>query len=219
LDGKNHGQKNAGVSRETPKSWLTRLNELTLLANRIVGTFYRVSIQFGLLLWQGILWSYKAIVQAGTFAGIVYLAWDSLYQTTLSVGMVYSDAATALQNPIALQNKSNLFTIKNIHWLCTLNNLHFEGLVINGGGRINPAPQFANTIEPGRILNVACNSTLNTVGPFQNLPKLIGGNITLDIDYDAEFFGIWTYHRRLVTPFTWVNNIPQPQWVQGDFAR
>jgi hypothetical protein len=131
---------------------------------------------------------------------------------------VYSDAATALQNPIALQNKSNLFTIKNIHWVCLLNNVRFEGLVVNGT-KINPNPQYANAIEPGRILNVACNRTLDNVGPFQGLPKLISGNIYLEINYDAEFFGIWTYHRTLITPFTWVNDIPQPQWVQGDFAR
>jgi hypothetical protein len=162
------------------------------------------------------VWLYRATIQIGTFLGIAYLLWDSLYQTTVDVSSVYSDAGTALQNLIALQNKSNLFSVRNIKWRCRLLNAEYEGNnTIN-----NSAIYFGSisAIEPGKILNISCNEQNGRVGILIDR-KIVSAKILLDLTYEADLFGLWLYPRSLTTAFTWVGNIAQPQWVQGDFAR
>jgi hypothetical protein len=152
-----------------------------------------------------------------SFVGVAYLVYDSLYQTNLTMSFVYSDAATALDNSIAIQNRSNLFSVRNIQWSCYADHLQFEqNITIN---KMNLAFETISAIEPGEILNVACNTTRRvSVFGFEG-QKLLSGGIVLSLSYDADIFGLWTYHRKVTTPFLWIGNIAQGQWVPGNFAR
>jgi hypothetical protein len=153
-----------------------------------------------------------------SFVGVAYLVYDSLYQTNVTMSFVYSDAGSGLDNPVAIQNRSNLFSVKNIRWTCQIHRAEFERNNVIGDASFE-FPTIS-VIEPGRIVNVACNSkrqgpTIITFGTS----KLLSANIVMHLSYDAEIFGIFSLHRQVSTPFTWIGNIGQPQWVQGDFAK
>jgi hypothetical protein len=151
-----------------------------------------------------------------SFVGVTYLIYDSLYQTTVALSFPYSDAATGLDNPIAIQNKSNLFTIRNIRWTCgILEDVH------EGGGGIANLGVAINTIasiEPGKLVNVSCVGDEKRVR-ITVQGKLLKARVLMSLVYDADFFGLWRYSRRLEVPFTWVGWIAQPQWIQGEFQR
>jgi hypothetical protein len=91
-----------------------------------------------------------------SFAGVAYLVYDSYYQTKLSVTFAYSDATTAMDNPIELRNNSNMFTIHDIKWRCLRLRAEYAGGMIEAGNDVN----FANIdqILPGGVLNMSCNS-------------------------------------------------------------
>jgi hypothetical protein len=162
-------------------------------------------------------WFLKRLLDVGTFVGIAYLVWDSLYQTTIGLSFVYSDAATGLENPIAIQNKSNIFSIRNISWQCHVQDATYE----RNNRLINVIVELGGTslIEPGRSINISCQKK----GGFQAVKiadaKLISAHITMNVTYDADFFGLWQYRRRISVPFTWIDTIAQPQWVQWDFIQ
>jgi hypothetical protein len=165
-------------------------------------------------IWQII----EKVAVALSFIGVTYLVYDSLYQTAVTMNFAYSDAETAMDNPIAIQNKSNLFSVRNIRWACQVDQAEFEGQnIIKDARYVFPT---ISIIEPGKTINVACNS--KKAGPAIisfGKQKLISANIVMHLSYDADFFGIWTYHRTVRIPFSWVGNIAQPQWVQGEFAK
>jgi hypothetical protein len=161
---------------------------------------------------------YKFLVHIGTVAGILYLVWSSLFATTAALSFVYSDAGTALENPIAIQNKSDLFSIRNIVWVCRIidasygPNINFSEGAIAVDGNIS-------VIEPGRSMNIACSKKGASTFVRVNA-KLQSAHIMVYLSYDADFFGLWYHHHKsIAVPFTWVGNITQPQWVQWDFVR
>lgn len=137
--------KGANARREKPKSRLARLNDQIVRANQFVGRHAYLTWLGACWLFPYVRWSYLAIVHIGTVLGIAYLVYDSLYQTAVSVSVVYSDAATALENPIAVQNKSNLFAIRNIQWACQTSHveyssgLQFENVIL--GRHVGTYPQ------------------------------------------------------------------------------
>jgi hypothetical protein len=206
-----------GAGKKTQQSRLAKLHHLILQGNLVLGQFFSVAWRVACWLCLILQRPYRAIIQVGTFAGIVYLVWSSLSQTTVALNIVYSDAATGLENPITVQNKSDLFSVRNIVWKCHILDAEYErqirlgdvGVTFNGN---------ISVIEPGKALNISCQKR----GEFQAIKigeaKLLSAHITIDIDYDADFFGLWYYHRSVHTPFAWVGTIAQPQWVQWDFA-
>lgn len=191
-------------------------SDLLLRANRMLGKAY--DYLWRALRWMamdGFPWMLKRLLDVGTLVGILYLVWDSFYQTTVGLSFVYSDPATALENPIAMQNKSNLFWIRNITWTCVL----LEATYDNNSGASNIGIQFngnIGAIAPGAAINIAClkRRVLNQPGI-----KLASARIIMVANYDADFFGIWFYRRRITVPFTWAGAIAQPQWVQWPFIQ
>lgn len=151
-----------------------------------------------------------------SLVGVTYLIYDSLFQTTVALSFPYSDAATGLDNPIAIQNKSNLFAIRDIRWTCRiLEDVH------EGGGGISNLGVTVNTIafiEPGKLANVACLGNEKRVA-IRVEGKLLKARIVMSLVYDADFFGLWRHSRSVDVPFTWVGWIAQPQWIQGEFQR
>jgi hypothetical protein len=196
----------------------TKSSSLLLLANRMLGRLYAQ-------LWKALRWCFvdgwkwilKRILDLGTLLGIAYLVWDSLYQTTVGLSFVYSDGSTGLENPITIQNKSNLFWIRNIRWKCSLLDVDFgnhnsiENIFVGFSGNIS-------AIAPGAAANIACQKRGADQIINLNGAKLNSAHITMNISYDADFFGLWYYQRQTTVPFTWVGNISQPQWVQWPFV-
>lgn len=103
-----------GAGKKTQQSRLAKLHHLILQGNLVLGQFFSVAWRVACWLCLILQRPYRAIIQVGTFAGIVYLVWSSLSQTTVALNIVYSDAATGLENPITVQNKSDLFSVRNI---------------------------------------------------------------------------------------------------------
>jgi len=207
-----------GASTKTQQSRRAKLHHLILQGNLLLGQFFCLAWRVAFWLCLVLKWPYRIIIQVGTFAGIAYLVWNSLSQTTVAVNIVYSDAVTGLENPIMVQNKSDLFSVRNIVWKCHILDAEYErqkrlddvGVTFTGN---------ISVIEPGKALNISCQKR----GGFQAIriegAKLLSAHIIIDIDYDADFFGLWYYHRSVHTPFTWIGTIAQPQWVQWDFPR
>ncbi len=156
---------------------------------------------------------YTAVILS--FVGIIYLVYDSYYQTKISADFVYSDAATALDNPISLRNNSNIFQIKNIQWTCRIISAKFErnNIIKNSGiysGTIS-------VIEPGENLNIACNK-IGQGRAFVMNTRLLSATIELEFAYDAAW-GPMIFHRRPNSlRFTWIGEIAQPQWIKGRLA-
>lgn len=196
---------------------LTRLHNLVLQANRLLERYVRLTWRAACWLCRRLRLPGLAILHVATVVGLVYLVWDSLFQTTLALNVVYSDAATGLENPITLQNKSNLFSVRNIKWECRIKDATFDNRTrlaeISAG-----FPQTISVIPPGQAMNVACQKKANRqLIQFQNM-KLASAHIIMDVSYDADFFGLWQYPRTVHVPFTWVGTIANPQWVQWDFV-
>jgi hypothetical protein len=152
------------------------------------------------------------IIDVVTIGGFAFLLYDLGYQTYISADVVYSDAATALENPIALKNNSNIFTVTNIKWTCYTDNLVYEsGLSFDRNNLINTGGPIE--LEKKDVANVTCAKRILDINS-----KLKSGRIILVLTYDAHLVGPINWHRGPVTvPFTWKGDIANPQWVKGSF--
>jgi hypothetical protein len=149
--------------------------------------------------------------------GIAYLVWSSLSQTTVGLSVVYSDAATGLENPIAIQNKSDIFSIRNISWQCRIIEANYEPDIQTGYNLVK-MPENISVIKPNTAINMSCQRRDNFQVMTVEGKKLLSAYIIIDVEYDADFFGWFYYHRKVTVPFRWVGTISQPQWVQWDYV-
>jgi hypothetical protein len=148
-----------------------------------------------------------------SFAGVAYLVYDSYYQTKLAVNFAYSDATTAMDNPIGLRNNSNMFTIHDIKWRCLRLIANYTG----GNLESEDDANFSTNIDqilPGGVFNISCN-THSSASFLKTDAKLVSALIEIHLDYYAKL-GPISLHR---TPdpifFTWVGSIASPQWITG----
>ncbi len=95
----------------------------------------------------------ERISVVGSVIGVIYLIYDSFYQTTVSVDFAYSDPKTAIDNPITLKNNSNMFTIRNIKWQCEIVREHFAGASSIENNNVT-FTGFISSIKPGAYLNI-----------------------------------------------------------------
>lgn len=165
--------------------------------------------------WLHQSWKIVDIFAVGlSLLGIGYLVYDFYYQTKIAVDFAYSDAKTALDNPIALKNISNLFTIENITVTCTILHSLFERNTSVSDTNLY-SPKYISSIAPGSVVNIVCNRADAGPGIKVDNANLIEAAVVLSVEYDAKLFFI-SFHRR-PDPFffRWVGNISQPQWIRG----
>jgi hypothetical protein len=176
--------RNAGLTKQSRQA---KLNDLILQGNILLGQLFCLIWKAAYWFYLIFQWPYRTIVQVGTAGGIAYLVWSSLYQTTVGLSVVYSDADTGLANPIAVRNKSDLFNVRNIAWQCTILDAEFEG----HGYIKNSAAGFTGNISiitPGRSLNISCTKRGFSESYRFRGAKLLSAHIVISIDYDADFF-------------------------------
>jgi hypothetical protein len=121
----------------------------------------------------------------------------------------------AFEFPFVITNPSHIFAIRNVRWACQVDRVAWEG---NGGiANLALASGTTKVIEAGQVLNIDC---LKSVLNLAFKPVLTEGLIFIALEYDADFFGLFSLHRKPIpTKFTWQATASNPQWIKGDFAR
>jgi hypothetical protein len=152
-----------------------------------------------------------------TLLGVMWLVYDRIYETDATLSVSASDPKWAFEFPFVITNASHIFAIRNVQWACgflrviTEKNSGFENMAL--------AHDSKSVIEAGQVLNIDCMRGI-TFAEGEGRPILKEGVIQIRLEYDADFFGWFSLHRKPIpTTFTWHANASNPQWIKGEPAR
>ncbi len=137
--------------------------------------------------------------------GFVYLVLDRIYETSATISATGADPNDALAYPFALTNNSHLFTIRKLHFECTV-----VKLISKGGSTIENSTTESTTlleVLPGKTVNFACSSYY-IEGPH------IAGVVQISASYKMALLPFEVKD----VPFRWGGKTANPQWVRGDFV-
>ena len=120
----------------------------------------------------------------------------------------------------SITNNSHVFTIRNVRWACEPIEIRWPvDVVVKGGGYLISGTSDA--IGPGQVLNFDCafagpnSSTIRA-----NKVVVEKAVMRLSLEYDADFFGVFSLHRRPPpTMFVWFADASNPQWIKGNPMR
>jgi hypothetical protein len=141
-----------------------------------------------------------------------YLVYDRIYETGATVSSVASDPTNPFYFPFAIANNSHVFSLRHIEWSChvvkmTAGGNDFTDLTAFLGGDVDE-------IRPGGVLNVSCRRAVALNGlPVTNLV------LEIDLQYDADIFGIMVHRSPPAIPFTWAADATNPQWIRGELVQ
>jgi hypothetical protein len=170
-------------------------------------------LRFLVLILSFVSCIWKPTLEVGTLVGVVYLVYDTYFQTEATVSSVASDPKNPFLYPFTLANNSHVFSLKNVQMTCRLITIVYpNNMVIEGPKLIYRAT--ANEIPPNGVLNLRCGA----VAP--GAPPLSAAEIIIEANYDVPIiFGLSKSRAILPTRFTWVASASNPQWVKGEFPK
>jgi hypothetical protein len=74
-----------------------------------------------------------------------------------------------------------------------------------------------SSIQPGKNLNITCD--LSVVMHLEPKPEITTAIIQISLSYDINILWSDLHISPNPTPFTWIGNASNPQWVRGYYAR
>ncbi len=170
------------------------------------------------------LWGHKLLAldwatvffwRSVTLLGVIWLVYDRIYETGATLSVPASDPKWAFEFPFVITNPSHVFAIRNVSWICgairvaTEKNSGLQDIGIAHGSK--------SVIEAGQVLNIDCLGGVHFEGGRLALKE---GVIQIKLEYDADFFGLFSLHRTPIpTTFTWYPDASNPQWIKGESAR
>lgn len=180
-----------------------------------------LAARFAFLIWhnrrsiaeQSFVWLWRI----PTLLGVAWLVYDRVYETDATLSVAASDPKWAFEFPFVITNASHIFAIRNVQWACRFVRVTTEKN--SGIGNLAFAHGSKSVIEAGQVLNIDCMSGI-AFAEGQGKPILKEGVIQILLEYDADFFGLFSLHRKPIpTTFTWFASASNPQWIKGESAR
>jgi hypothetical protein len=159
-------------------------------------------------------WAAVFFWRSVTLLGVIWLVYDRVYETDATLSVSASDPKWAFEFPFVITNASHIFAIRNVRWTCQFMRVIWE----ENGGFQNLQVAYGSTsiIDAGRVLNINCMKGFNV----PNKLALKEGIIRIVLEYDADFFGWYSIHRKpFPTTFTWFASASNPQWIKGEFEK
>jgi hypothetical protein len=192
--------------RQTPRVTLTVLN---LFLGSILSVWAATRST-----WDFLRPTLNVLSIIGSTVGVVYLIYDSIYQTGATISSVASDPKHPFAYPFVITNNSNIFAIRNLEWTCDIvhggipdNNFYAQNLSVS-----HDTQGQVHIIEPGNVLNVSCSQE------FGNMPGNSIITVKIGTYYETTILWIYTFPRCPRQVFTWATWASNPQWVRGDYA-
>jgi hypothetical protein len=165
--------------------------------------------------WTAAEWIWVLFWRGVTLLGVLWLVYDRVYEADATLTAPVSDPKSALEFPFVITNPSHVFAIRNVRWGCVLGRLEWTGG--SGFRDLTLASGTTKSIGPGQVLNIDCLKGVVELG-FK--PVLTIGELGIALEYDADFFGLFSLHRTPTpTNFVWHASASNPQWIKGEPAR
>jgi hypothetical protein len=168
--------------------------------------------------WRSTKTAVSVFFRVATLLSVGYLVYDRIYETGATISSPVSDPNDPLRIPFVITNNSHLFWIRNLSWSCTANHVDSERSTnININHMIRGSER---TLPPGQLSNIDCN-VLGPSSHFVRLSeRLLHGTVEIGLQYDADIFGFYLWHRELpTTRFSWSPGTTYSQWMRGEFAQ
>jgi hypothetical protein len=160
---------------------------------------------------------FQAFLDIGTFLGILFLAYDTYFQTEATISSVASDPKNPFYFPFSVINNSHIFPIRDVKWECridyVINDKHNSVMDSGVAGSGLQAE-----IPPNGILNIDC-------GGFNIPPPITEARIFIELSYNTSVWGRtslfgWQFGgKHPPTEFNWYGDAANPQWIKGKSLR
>ena len=211
---------------------LTRLHDLILRGNLVLGRFFRfvwcrllrlasielrtlfllVNLPFRFLLWILLHPVFQAFLALGTLVSVVYLVYDNYYQREMTISSPASDPMNPFYFPFSVVNNSHVFTMRDVKWTCTIdylvNDKYMAVMDSHTGGS-----GFQAILRPNDILNIDCSG-------YQVAPPVMEAKISIALSYKTSVLGLPLPETTPPpTEFSWYGRAANPQWIRGTSLR
>jgi hypothetical protein len=149
-----------------------------------------------------------------TVLSVGYLVYDRLFETILTISAPASDPKDAFKYPFSINNSSHLFSVSKLQWQCLIISIKSDRLSLSSG-----TLGFATnaSIQAGQNLNITCDPSEMIHQDQRSEIKTAIIQIALSYEMGMPWFN-WHIAPR-PTPFTWIGDASNPQWVRGYYAR